>query len=100
MVACSGCSGTATQTTLVRGQLDRKDWTLTVCNSNERVRVVMPSTVAFHFGEYERDLALADSDSVLVEFYVTPISSTSSRIRTVGVMKVVSVKRGIYADAA
>ena len=99
-VSCTACSGRrGAKTTLVRGEIDRKEWTLRVCSSNERVRVIMPSTVAFRFSQLERELMLADSDAVLVEFEITPISTTSSGPRTVGVMKVVSVKRGSCSEA-
>jgi hypothetical protein len=84
----------AVETTLLRGELDRRDWTVVDCRSNERVRVFFPSIEADKFMRLERELNLTEHESVLVQFEVAPIPSISSGPRSVGVMRIVSVERG------
>ncbi len=101
MAACSlaaSCSGSpkgnGARTSVVRGELDRSDWTLRDCSSDERIRVVMPSTTAHTFIQKEQELKLTESDEVVVQFEIAPIPASSGNPRAVGVMRIISVKRG------
>ena len=78
----------------VRGELDRASWTLRECGTGTESRVIMPSTVAAEFLKSESDLNLLAGEVTLVEFEVTAIPTVSADDRKLGVMKVISVKRG------
>jgi hypothetical protein len=97
---CAPHSGSAAETTLLKGELDRSEGMVVDCRSKERVRVVFPSNVADRFIRMERELNLSEHESVLVEFEVAEIPSASGGPRTVGVMKIVSVRRGRCGDSA
>jgi hypothetical protein len=90
----------AVEITLLRGELDRTEWTVVDCRSDERVRVVFPSNLADRFMRLERELNLKEHEGVLVQLEVAPIPSVSSGPRTVGVMRIVSVGRGKCGDSA
>jgi hypothetical protein len=97
-ISSTGCA--AVETTLLRGEFDRKEWTVVECQSKERIRVIFPSNVAGRFMQLERELNLTEHEDVLVEFDVAPIASASSGPRTVGVMRIVRVERGTCTTRA
>ena len=96
--ACSGQA--ASDTTRVRGELDRNEWTLRVCSTGEYVHVVFPSTVYSHYRSFEEQAGVAATDPVVAEFDVVPIASVSTGPRSVGVMRVIKIERGRCGDAA
>jgi hypothetical protein len=90
----------ASETTQLHGELDRSEWTVVDCRSNERVRVIFPSSLLDRFMRLERDLKLKEHEGVIVQFEVAPIPSVSSGPRTVAVMRIVTVGRGSCGDSA
>ena len=101
VVATCACSSRgATKTTLVRGELDRTHWTLRVCSSGEVVRVIFPSAVFGHYDTLEDQANIGPADPVMADFEVIPVTSTSSGLRSVGVMKVLKVEAGRCSGAS
>jgi hypothetical protein len=89
----TSCTGHK-ETTVVRGELDRTEWTLRNCETDEKTRIVMSSNTDFEFGKTEDGLKLGQSEAVVVELEVILIPQSSSGEKTLGVMRVISVKRG------
>jgi hypothetical protein len=94
LVCASYAARAAVETTLLRGELDRSTGTVVDCESNERVRIIFPATLADRFARLQRELNLTQHESVLVQFEVVPVRSISSGPRSVGVMRIVSLERG------
>ena len=87
-VAC-----TDTPIVRVRGELDRKEWTMRLCSTGERVKIVMPSTVAGRYYDMEHALGLSETEPVVFEFEASELASVSAGPRTLGVMRIVSADR-------
>jgi len=90
-----GCS--ASREFHVRGQLGRRHWVVTTCESRESYRVILASTQAFHFYNRERQLGLSDSDPVIADFdafTIDPKFPWDSH-ETIGARSQIELERGI-----
>jgi len=82
---------------LVRGNLDRTNWVVHICDSEQSYRVIFTSNQAPHFDKLEADAGATDpSLPVIFEFYASPLGAKLpwQELETVGVGGPMSLEQG------
>jgi len=82
----------------LRGQLDRKDWTVHDCKSADSYRLILTSNQSFHFGRLETKNSLQPDEPLVLDFSAVDLGRESllcpSSRRVVGFAPPARIERG------